>query len=82
VGQRGEGAVKELMRANDIVLLSFVCSLLEGEGIGHIVLDGNMSILEGSLGAIPRRVMVEEAAFYRACRILRENGLGHELRTP
>ena len=70
------------MRANDIVLLSFVRSLLDDEGIAHMVLDGNMSVLEGSLGAIPRRILVEDAAFYRACRILRENGLGHELRVP
>lgn len=70
----------EVLRTNDAVLLSFVQALLEGEGIAHMVLDGNMSVLEGSLGVIPRRVLVadDKAAWARV--VLTRNGLGDELR--
>ena len=73
-------AVKELVRSNDMVLLSFIRSLLDGAGIPYVVLDGHMSVIEGSLGVLPRRVMVGEDRLLAARRILEDNGLGHELR--
>jgi hypothetical protein len=69
--------MKELLRSNDSVLLSYVSALLQGEGIGFIVADQNMSVLEGSIGALPRRVLVEASDAHRARRILTEAGIGH-----
>lgn len=68
------------MRTNDAVLVSAVGALLDGAGIRHMVLDQNMSVLEGSLGILPRRVLVAEEDVVQARRLLREAGLGHELR--
>jgi hypothetical protein len=70
----------ELIRTNDLVLLSYVGSLLEDAGVEHLLLDGHMSVLDGSIGAIPRRLLVGDEDLNRARRILREQGLGHELR--
>ena len=53
--------MKELLRTNDGVLLSFAGALLRDAGIDSVVLDAHTSILEGSIGAIPRRLMVAEA---------------------
>jgi len=50
----------ELLRTNDIVRLSFLRTVLAEAGIPTVVLDQHMSILEGSAGAIPRRLMVAE----------------------
>ena len=72
--------MQELIRTNDAVLVSAVGALLEAAGIRHFVLDQNMSVLEGSLGILPRRVLVAEDDVTAARRLLREAGLGHELR--
>lgn len=48
----------ELLRTNDMVLISYVSALLADAGVDAVVLDGHMSVLEGSIGAIPRRIMV------------------------
>ncbi|MCB1435097.1 MAG: DUF2007 domain-containing protein, partial [Alphaproteobacteria bacterium] len=48
----------ELLRSNDPVYLSFVRHVLEEEGIGFVQLDDHMSAMEGSLGILPRRIMV------------------------
>lgn len=69
--------MREIVRSNDPVLLSFVTSLLEDAGIGVLVADQNISAIEGSIGAFPRRLMVAEAALGRAAEVLREAGLGH-----
>lgn len=73
--------MKEIVRANDAVLVSAVAALLEAARIPHWVLDQNMSVLEGSIGALPRRVLVPEDRVAAACSLLREAGLGHELRS-
>ena len=52
--------MRELIRTNDAVLVSAVVALLDGAGIQSLVLDQNMSVLEGSLGILPRRVLVAE----------------------
>ena len=70
----------ELICTNDAVLISFVCSLLKDAGIGHFVADTNMSIFEGSLGVIPRRILVDAGDETKARRLVREAGLQHELR--
>jgi hypothetical protein len=72
--------MRELIRTNDAVLVSAVVALLESAGIQSLVLDQNMSVLEGSLGILPRRVLVAEDYELRARRLLTEAGLGHELR--
>ena len=72
--------VRELVRTNDAVLVSAVGALLDGAGIPHMVLDQNMSVLEGSLGLLPRRILVEDDNVARARRLLTDAGLGHELR--
>ena len=58
--------MKELLRSNDAVLISYVSALLEEEGIDFMVADTNMSVLEGSIGALPRRVLVASDEFARA----------------
>ena len=70
----------ELVRTNDAVLVSVIGALLDGAKIKHVVLDQNMSVLEGSLGILPRRVLVAEDDMATARRILTDAGLGHELR--
>ena len=60
----------ELLRSNDPVYLSFVRHVLEEEGIGFVQLDDHMSAMEGSLGILPRRIMVSEKEIERARRVL------------
>lgn len=64
--------MKELFRSNDAVLLSYVEALLSEAGVEHVVVDGNMSIVEGSLGILPRRMLVSEEQWDRAVCILKE----------
>ena len=72
--------MRELIRTNDPVLVSAVGALLDGAKIRHMVFDQNMSVLEGSLGVLPRRILVAEDDVAAARRLLTEAGLGHELR--
>jgi Putative prokaryotic signal transducing protein len=69
--------MKELLRSNDAVLLSYVSALLEESDIAFMVADSNMSVLEGSIGALPRRVLVETDKIVQARNILTEAGIGH-----
>ena len=70
----------ELVRTNDPVLVSAIQALLNGARIPHVLLDGNMSVLEGSIGILPRRILVNECYVDDARELLVEAGLGHELR--
>ena len=72
--------MKELVRTNDMVLVSAVGALLDGAKIPHMVLDQNMSVLEGSLGMLPRRILVADEDVTPARRLLTDAGLAHELR--
>jgi hypothetical protein len=72
--------VKEILRTNDVVLVSAVEALLEGAGIPHVVLDRNMSVLEGSIGILPRRILVGDDYDRSARRLLEDAGLARELR--
>ena len=69
----------ELLRTNDPVLISAVEALLAGARIHCMVADRNMSVLEGSIGALPRRVLVPERDLQKARRLLADAGLGHAL---
>lgn len=69
--------MKELFRSNDPVLLSFVDAILTDAGIHHEIVDGNMSIMEGSLGVLPRRMLVAEDELAQARRIMRGADLAH-----
>jgi hypothetical protein len=71
--------MRELVRTNDPVLLSALGALLDGAGIPHLVLDQNMSVLEGSLGILPRRLLVPDDDLDEARTLLQDAGLGHEL---
>ena len=64
--------MRELFRTNDAVRLSWAQALLAAAGIEAIVLDTHTSIIEGSIGAIPRRLMVVDEDHARADRLLRE----------
>jgi hypothetical protein len=72
--------MKELIRTNDAVVLSFAESLMKDAGIGCFIADQGMSILEGSLGLLPRRFLVDEDDAGEARQILIDAGLGAELR--
>jgi hypothetical protein len=74
--------VEELLRTNDLVLISFVDALLREAGIDVWVADQNMSIIEGSLGVLQRRIMVPADLLDQARRLLREAGVGAELAKP
>jgi hypothetical protein len=67
--------MKELLRTNDPTEIAFATALLDGEGIECFTLDVNTSVLEGSLGILPRRIMVIDADWDEARQILTDNGL-------
>jgi hypothetical protein len=67
--------MEELLRTTDPTLVPFAQALLRAEHIDCFELDTNMSIVEGSLGILPRRLMVRSADLARARVILRDNGV-------
>jgi hypothetical protein len=71
--------MEELLRTNDLVVISFVEALMRDAGIEHLVLDQNMSVIEGSLGVLPRRVLVRAERLDEAREIIRSAGIGREL---
>jgi len=64
--------MKELLRTNDLVRLSWIEALLADAGIECVVLDQHTSLVEGSIGAIQRRLMVAERDHQRARRLIAE----------
>jgi len=72
--------LRELVRTNDAVLISAIEALLTGARIAHMIVDQNMSVLEGSIGIFPRRILVGEDEVDTARRLLEDAGFGHELR--
>lgn len=74
--------MEELLRTNDPVLISFVEALMREADIHVFIADQNMSVLEGSIGMLPRRVLVPEDEIEQARRIMVEAGMGKELKTP
>lgn len=67
--------MREVLRTNDMVLISFAASLLTEARIEHVIFDANMSVVEGSLGILPRRLMVGEDDAAAARRLLSEAGI-------
>jgi hypothetical protein len=72
--------MKEIVRTNDPVLISAIEALLDGARIHHMLLDQNMSVLDGSIGILPRRILVADEDVAAARRLLTEAGLAAELR--
>ena len=69
----------ELLRSNDVVLLSLVEAILAEAGVGYCVADRFASAVDGSLGIIPRRVLVQADELAQARRLMADADLGHEL---
>ena len=67
--------MKELLRTNDPTIIAYATALLEGEDIDCFPMDVHMSVLEGSIGVLPRRLMVRDTDHFRARAILRDNGV-------
>lgn len=70
--------MKELLRTTDPTLIPFVTALLQGEDIDCFPMDVHMSALEGSIGILPRRLMVRDTDLFTARAILRDNGVDFE----
>jgi hypothetical protein len=67
--------MKELLRTNDPTVIAFATALLDGEGIEAFPLDVHMSVLEGSIGILPRRLMVADEDHSAAQRVMTDNGI-------
>ena len=67
--------MRELLVTNDLVLLSFVETLLAEAGIERVIFDRHMSLMEGSIGILPRRLLVAQVNWGRAARIMDDAGL-------
>ena len=71
--------MSELLRSNDAVLLGYVEVVLRQLGIACLIADQHMSVIEGSIGAFPRRLLVDVEDLEAARRALRDAGLGQWL---
>ncbi len=67
--------MKELLRTNDPTVIAFATMLLRGEGIEPFQMDVHMSVLEGSIGVLPRRLMVRDDDYDAARTIMRDNDI-------
>ena len=67
--------MKEILRTNDPTIIAFATALLRGEDIECFVLDVHMSVLEGTIGLFPKRLMVAREDHFRASAILRDNDI-------
>ncbi|MCB6179449.1 DUF2007 domain-containing protein [Rhodobacter sp. Har01] len=67
--------MKELLRTTDPTVIAFAQALLQGEGIAAFAMDVHMSILDGSLGILPQRLMVADRDLFLARVVCRDNGL-------
>lgn len=64
--------MEELLRTNDMVLISYIESILNEADLSHFVMDINTSVIEGSLGVLPRRIMVVTEDINQARRLVKE----------
>src|SRR5277367_1493339 len=80
VSPKSRSILVEILRTNDLVLISVIESILKAERVSYFVADQNMAAVEGSLGFLPRRIMVDAREAGRARRIIAEAGLAGELR--
>jgi hypothetical protein len=67
--------MRELIRSNDPVVLSFAASLLTDAGIQHTVTDSHMNVIDGSIGAVTSRVLVAPDQYEEARSLLDEAGV-------
>jgi len=67
--------MREIVKTNEPVLLSYIEALLRGANITMMIADQNMSMMEGSIGVFPRRVLVDDDEWDDARAVLREAGL-------
>jgi len=67
--------MKELLRTNDPTIIAYASALLEGEDIDCFPMDVHMSVLEGSIGVLPRRLLVADRDLFLAEAIMRDNGI-------
>ncbi|WP_138467478.1 DUF2007 domain-containing protein [Poseidonocella sp. HB161398] len=67
--------MRELLRTTDPTIIAFASALLDGEGIDCFQMDVHMSVLEGSIGVLPRRLMVRDGDFAQAAAVMRDNGI-------
>ena len=65
--------MKELLRTNDITVIAYVNALLASSGIDVFELDVNISVLEGSIGILPRRLMVRKSDLALAKNLIYEH---------
>jgi len=67
--------MKELLRTTDPTVIPYAKVLLANEDIEAFELDVHMSALEGSIGILPRRLMVRERDHFRASALMRDFGI-------
>ncbi|MCY1128150.1 DUF2007 domain-containing protein [Frigidibacter sp. RF13] len=67
--------MKELLRTTDPTRIAFATALLDGEGIAAFEWDVHMSVLEGGLGILPRRLMVADRDYFIAQALLRDHDI-------
>lgn len=67
--------MKDLLRTTDPTVIAYAQALLQGEDIDVFEMDVHMSILDGSLGILPRRLMVRDADLFRARVVLADNDI-------
>jgi hypothetical protein len=67
--------MKLLLKTTDPTVIAFAQALLQGEDIDSFVLDVHMSVFEGSIGILPRRLMVRERDWVEARSVIRANGI-------
>jgi len=65
--------MKELLRTTDPTHMAFAQMLLRGEDIACFEFDVNTSIIEGSIGILPRRLMVADRDHFVAAAVMRDN---------
>ena len=66
--------MRAVVTSNNPVRLSFLAALLADAGIETILLDDHASAMDGSIGAIPRRLCVADEDHDAARRVLRDAG--------
>lgn len=67
--------MKELLRTNDPTVIAFATALLDSEGIDWFTFDVNMSVMEGSIGIMPRRLMVMDRDLFMAEAVMRDGNI-------
>ncbi len=71
--------MKEILRSNDVVFLSWADALLRAAGIESVVFDAHASVMDGSISAVQRRMMVADGDHARAKQLLTDAGAGDRL---